>query len=305
MLYNKPSGNSAYNNESFLAQLMIIDVGFPKNYLAGLTVQNNEKQRLQQTAGIPYIEKKPSIKEGGIEATIAVIKNQNGQEEWFKEIDGEIVNFEKSKILRVTHHPYPFIYARSQELLNQKKRFGFNFQKNGAGDTAVDPRAEFPEPTIIKTHPNPNPAQEKNEDKNFKDLISYAELTEAQRSDEIYKGIVEAETERQNEWATILSAYSQLSEEDASTEMVEVFSRRLSLCNFDRAANRFKFFPMIPGLTFTAQVKGFEITPFAWDKDTRKYVHYTAGTINPSTEESKARALKIYQMHLKSLEEAK
>ena len=297
MLYKNLNSSQADYSAPFMGKLIVLNVGFPGSYLANITVENNEKKRLKTTSGIPYIEKTPTLKEGGVEATFAVIKNLDSGEEFFKQIDGEIVNYNKHKILRVTHHPYPFVYQRSEELKQQGKRFGFNFQKNVVGDVPVSDGNGGWVPTVIKAHPDPNPAQEKNKEKNFKELISYAELTEAQKTDPVYAGIVELERKRQAEWQTIIAAYKDLSEEQAAAELIETFARRMSVCNYVQGEHRFKFLPLVPGLTFDAKISKYDIKPFEWDQEIRAFSHYTANTVNAATEVSEQYAKAILEAH--------
>lgn len=163
---------------------------------------------------------------------------------------------------KINQLPLTQVFSRSLELWNAGKEFGYNFQKQGGGDTISSGK-----PNIVNLHPNPNI------EKDWDSGVSAKTVPEGQEAK--YADLLTKENDRLAKWTKIANLWSELNEDKAYDELLQGLSRRmLLLTKTDKKAT---YVAPKPGMLFSAKVskregsKYFDLVFFEYDKVTKKY----------------------------------
>ena len=155
------------------------------------------------------------------------------------------------------------VFARSLELWNNGKEFGYNFQKQGGGDTLNSAKS----PNIVNLHPNPNI------EKDWDSGVSAKTVPVGQ--EEKYSDLLNKEAERLNKWNKVCEQWQDLSEQDAEDQLLQGLSRRMLL--YTKTDKRIFYVAPKPGMMFQAKIskregsKYFDLVFFEYDKVNKKY----------------------------------
>jgi len=155
------------------------------------------------------------------------------------------------------------VYNRSKALHQQGKEYGYNFQKQGGGNSF----ATNSYPAIVNLHPNPNI------EKDWDSGVSVANISDSDR--EKYAELLGKEANRLAKWETVADSWNQLTEEQAVTELKEGLARRLLL--YTKTGNKPVYVEPTPGMVVKAKVvrraesKYFDLVLFAYDKANKTY----------------------------------
>ena len=163
---------------------------------------------------------------------------------------------------KINQLPLTQVFSRSLELWNSGKEFGYNFQKQGGGDTITSGK-----PNIVNLHPNPNI------EKDWDSGVSAKTIPEGQEAK--FQDLATKEQDRITKWNKIANLWADLTEEDAYDQLLQGLSRRmLLLTKTDKKAS---YVAPKPGMMFQAKInkressKYFDLVFFEYDRATKKY----------------------------------
>lgn len=164
---------------------------------------------------------------------------------------------------RINQLPLTTVFYRSADLHAAGKEFGYNFQKQGGGNSL----SKNDYPVIVNLHPNPNV------EKDWDSGVSAIRVPAGEEPK--YQGLLDKEANRLDKWAQIVTQWESLSPEDAYSELTQGLSRRMLLMTIPN--KKPLYVSPQPGMIFQAKIvrnadsKYFDLAFFGYDKTTKQY----------------------------------
>lgn len=229
--------NSINNGE--LVRCLVLDFGHPTSYLKALAEENKTAKGQADSLGFDYEEKKPSFKDGGIMAKVAVVYRIDNKQPVFGTAKTP-VQPSYSCYSQITMLPPSVIYEKgwssfTKGLMNVKKDGSFVI--GGILPSAF--------PAIDWNTKQPDPAKEK---------------------------------ERKSKWQEILEAYQEMTEEQAHLWLLRRLAQRfLFVSETSEHHSLLKPTTGLVFEARVRKKDGsfmFDFERFQWDKETKQYVIY-------------------------------
>ena len=192
---------------------------------------------------------------------------------------------------RINQLPLTEVFLKSKALHDTGKEFGYNFQKQGGGNSLTADGT----PTIVNLHPNPNV------EKDWDSGVSAKNVPDGQESK--FADLLAKEKQRITKWGEVYDQWSGLTDENAEAEILQGLSRRMLL--YIKDGKRISYVAPKAGMIFQAKVtrradsKYFDLSFFEYEKATKKYKSFVASEKDASfviDEETIAMAERIKEL---------
>ena len=234
----KDSDYSGIANEDKL-KLIITGFEFPKFYLDAIKESDFVKQEQNKAMGLPFIPTMPSHKDGGMVMKCAILEIN----------DKPVIKIEDGKVklpnffinVWINQLTLPQIHAKNLALEESGKFFGYYDQIKGLSTKFAKNKT----PKFIDIHPKSGITQD------FDSKV-YANAVPLGFED-AYKDLIMDETQRKQDWLSVLSIWANLTEQEATTELLDGLSRRFSLAY--RTDKGFELIEPEVGMTFICQAQ--------------------------------------------------
>lgn len=220
-------------------KLLITGFEFPKFYLDAIKESDFVKQEQNRAMGLPFTPTMPSHKYGGMVMKCAIIEVNDKP---VIKIEGDKVKLPNFFVnVWINQLTLPQIHAKNIALEESGKYFGYYDQMKGLSTKFAKNKT----PKFIDIHPKSGIAQDF-ESKVYANAIPLG-------FEDAYADLIREETQRKQDWLSVLGIWNSLTEHEATTELLEGLSRRFALAY--RTDKGFEMREPEVGMTFICQAQ--------------------------------------------------